>query len=713
MAAFNFPDPLLQKTVTNPITGSTYQWKEPPGKWVIVTKVRAVTDIIWEGDSPPDPVGDYKLWYSTDTLELYFYSTDANGTSAWVPTSTPITMLEDLEEDVRIALQKSGAAVAAANNNLNAIGLLDTALEEVENSLGKVTLEEVLNNGNVADKGFVLTNLENDAILVSPEQGRIMAAGVGDVIPRYELRHVTDDGFLDTSLVELELDENGERFDIECDEKVDNIHFRFNNDVKLELNKKGDAVFNGKVKVEPGTVGNEVVTFGQLATVAEEIEQLAPSYERGVYNISTQEVTSSSSNNGKYNLVRKNNSADNNAARRACEDAREVCKRNPNNDPIDCENQYMQCESQIPAVGSVDKYITKFSEVEQIKFSKFDANGEEHTWDGVLIGQLIDVFNDNDDNYMVGRITAIEGTTVKTFTVDVLSSKGNASGSARVKIFTLNESVDVSNFVRKTGDTMTGTLHLKSDTYSSGGAAYPKVRFTAPTSNGDGTTDIALHLDGAYLNVNNNFKTVGSLSAKGNLQYNGETRVGMSADGGYLGKGTAGGKRALEWDTNGIIDRIQVNNGIGETGQVLVKKGDKKIQWASPQVDIAKTPSPFMWYWEKKPGSEIANPKHFWWEGGKFLYFSSTTATGMILSKPDNLPSGAQRFLSYSSQTLARHLKLWKQSSGGSWELMAWAVPYKYRFNYGGWVQLEYMYREGSFPDITGSLWAVSCPDIF
>ena len=84
----------------------------------------------------------------------------------------------------------------------------------------------MLNNGNIADKGFVLTNLEDDAILVSPEQARIMVGGVGEnVIPKIELRHET--GIQDTSIVALELDEDGERFDIECDEKVDNIHFRF------------------------------------------------------------------------------------------------------------------------------------------------------------------------------------------------------------------------------------------------------------------------------------------------------------------------------------------------------------------------------------------------------------------------------------------------------------------------------------------------------
>ena len=100
MAAFNFPDPTVQQTVTNPITGSVYQWKEPPGKWVVSTKIRAVGDIIYEGDNPPIPRGEYKLWYSTDTLELYFWYEDVNGVGAWVPTSVPIQVLEDLNTTV-------------------------------------------------------------------------------------------------------------------------------------------------------------------------------------------------------------------------------------------------------------------------------------------------------------------------------------------------------------------------------------------------------------------------------------------------------------------------------------------------------------------------------------------------------------------------------------------------------------------------------------
>jgi len=36
MSAFQFPDPASQQSVTNPSTGSTYEWKADPGKWVLV-----------------------------------------------------------------------------------------------------------------------------------------------------------------------------------------------------------------------------------------------------------------------------------------------------------------------------------------------------------------------------------------------------------------------------------------------------------------------------------------------------------------------------------------------------------------------------------------------------------------------------------------------------------------------------------------------------
>ncbi len=35
--AFDFPDPSVTKTVTNPTTNATYQWQDVPGKWVLTT----------------------------------------------------------------------------------------------------------------------------------------------------------------------------------------------------------------------------------------------------------------------------------------------------------------------------------------------------------------------------------------------------------------------------------------------------------------------------------------------------------------------------------------------------------------------------------------------------------------------------------------------------------------------------------------------------
>jgi len=122
MAAFQFPDPTVNTTVINPITGSTYQWKEPPGKWILIAQPKIqVSDIIWEGDNPPSPIGDYKLWYSTDTLELYFYYCDPNNKCAWTPTSVPIQVLEDLNSTVT-------AQAGVIQNQIDRIDALEVAV---------------------------------------------------------------------------------------------------------------------------------------------------------------------------------------------------------------------------------------------------------------------------------------------------------------------------------------------------------------------------------------------------------------------------------------------------------------------------------------------------------------------------------------------------------------------------------------------------------
>ena len=99
--AFNFPDPTVEQVAKNPETGISYKYMDPPGKWVIESLAdSAIREVDFEGDSPPDPRGDYKLWYSTNALELYYYYCDPNDVCAWLPTSTPIQILEGLNSAV-------------------------------------------------------------------------------------------------------------------------------------------------------------------------------------------------------------------------------------------------------------------------------------------------------------------------------------------------------------------------------------------------------------------------------------------------------------------------------------------------------------------------------------------------------------------------------------------------------------------------------------
>ena len=456
--------------------GITYIWDEDNQRWSVLSTKRNIKTIVFISDREPENVVSGDLWYDTTESLLKVY----------------------------------------VNDHWESVGETPD-------------LESVLEKGNVADKDIYLTHIASsdaDIIDISPEKAKVIIATEHNKVPTFELQHYAAD---DNSQVKLELDEDGTRFDIECDEKVNNIHFRFEDDVQLELNKDGSAVFKGGVEVRgslksngltnqgnatfkfgsgqgllldsgssyepmlvlrsysgpnqrkdvltvrangnaellgklnlsPGEADNEAVTYGQLATVAEEIEQVIPAYERGKYNFSLSDISTGSSDRGKYTLLRLNTASDNSDATKACEDAREACKRNPDNDPIDCDYEFNSCISSLPSPGTVDIVTNSFNSVQKIKFSKYDADGAKHEWTDVAVGQIIDIFNDDDDSYFVGEITDIDNNNANLvlLTVNKVQAKGNAVGAGRIKVFTLNNEIDeLTNYVRKTGDQMTGTL---------------------------------------------------------------------------------------------------------------------------------------------------------------------------------------------------------------------------------------------------------------
>ena len=459
-------------------------------------------------------------------------------------------------------------------------------------------------------------------------------------------------------------------------------------------------------------LNEQIVQNNQIVELEEEIESLAPSLDRGKWNLATlgAGVTLAS---GEYAMGIGAN-------RVYCEEQYEQCLLaiggNPNDDPAalaECNRIAGVCFN--AADGNGEYYMNDWSHATFLHFHKTDSEGKNHTFSDYEVGMFIDLFDQGDTGFAVFEITVAPTLDGDVYTIGVtpVQHEGEASGLARIKVFEL-AGAEVTDFVRKTGDEMTGTLHLKSDVYDANGTPYPKIRFTAPNSAGDDTTDVSLWLDGStYMRLNRNFKVDGTVSTSGNLQYQGETRVGLNSSGGYLGKGTTSAKRALEWDADGKVTKIQASNGYGETGQALTVGPNETLQWATSTAGQPK-PGPFTWKFEKRT-SGTASPGYLWWKD-KFVYLSSTTAEGAKLAVASALSTGATTFSSYylgsGITNSAMNFKFWMLNSSGAWELKAWATPYKYRFGYGGWVQLEYAYKQGSLPEVDESLWCITLPDL-
>lgn len=119
--SFQFPsNPEAGDQVINPITGTSYVWVVPPGKWSVATTPSVTTSIYSSLTEPP--VGSrYELWFdnTTETLRYYYVNPDTN-TADWVTTAFSETSTESL--------------VNTINTLSNVIIDLQTKVDELENS---------------------------------------------------------------------------------------------------------------------------------------------------------------------------------------------------------------------------------------------------------------------------------------------------------------------------------------------------------------------------------------------------------------------------------------------------------------------------------------------------------------------------------------------------------------------------------------------------
>ena len=215
------------------------------------------------------------------------------------------------------------------------------AAEDVADAIGTIDLQKVCDNGNISNIPIAIETvqgvsvLEDQALRITHQQNpyiRLVDEADGDA---------------------LEITLNDDHGHIDMSDLNDKLHFKFGAVEQITFKGDGSAEFNGKVKVTPGSEDNDAATYGQLVTVQEQIQQLVPTYERGTYIFSQEEVTSNSATRGRYNLIRKNNSSDSAADRKACDDALNTCNRFPDSDPIDCNRDYQRCLDAIPGNGTL------------------------------------------------------------------------------------------------------------------------------------------------------------------------------------------------------------------------------------------------------------------------------------------------------------------------------------------------------------------------
>ena len=404
--------------------------------WYLFDQSKASS--IWIGDEPPPEDEVFGFWYDTSRLELLVYYNEQ-----WFPVSIPPSQIEDL----RVVLQQE-------------LGNVFDDIERVEREAGlarrelknEIDLEQVLTNGAVADQGIILRSpdaLESDAdaIILAPTISRILlsAEKKENFLPTIQLIESGGGSAAERRTAEIELDDG--RLDINMTEQQDEVHFRFQDDEELILRHRssvnGASELFGRLKVDPGTEGNEVVTYGQLQTVEEELEQLAPSLERGTW-LYTPDPNPLP---GRYTLIKEMLTKEQQEQR--CQDAYSQCLIDAGSDPSassECNRTLAECQAAVVDEGVIVT-TDQFAEADQILFSEYDIHGVLHEFKGIDDDHVMDMFNEDDESFGVYDILEHGG---GLFNVDTLKSRGTATGAVKLKIFKHEGSVDFEQYATHT-----------------------------------------------------------------------------------------------------------------------------------------------------------------------------------------------------------------------------------------------------------------------
>ena len=192
---------------------------------------------------------------------------------------------------------------------------------------------------------------------------------------------------------------------------------------------------------------------GKFATIEQELEQLAPSLEKGKWNFTFNYPPAYT----EYTMIKA--FLDESDQEDLCNQAYAACSAAAAGDPTAlaaCNREYQACQDAID--GSKVVTTDSWRECKEIVFNNVDNKGVTHYWEDLDSDHYIDVFNESDQSFMIGNVSSNDGGAI---TFDLESKLGHANGLATVKIFKIEGSVDFDQYVRKAGDTVTGDLRVK------------------------------------------------------------------------------------------------------------------------------------------------------------------------------------------------------------------------------------------------------------
>ena len=191
----------------------------------------------------------------------------------------------------------------------------------------------------------------------------------------------------------------------------------------------------------------------EIQELHEKVNGIAEEFDRGKWAHVTEKPTV-----GQYALAKKVNS-------QYCQDEYLKCVEAAGDDAVaasKCLRGMEACEAAATEDPDHMVYVDHWGGVDHIAIHTEEADGEMHGFGDYTVGKYIEIINEGDEGnatYLITEDATIENG-VAIVTVSDIQATGAPNGLGRFKVFEM-KSGDPTDYVKKTGDKMTGQLSIR------------------------------------------------------------------------------------------------------------------------------------------------------------------------------------------------------------------------------------------------------------